>query len=124
MSPQTKLRALSKVHHQNQDHKEVSVQADCCSGDTLYTMVSNADGKELFRHSMPNHNDKANMAVLEVKYPGAMPYFFSQDPDCEEHVAKQTVMGEEAKNIANIHIASAALSVAAYHTPLMKEQLS
>ncbi|KAL7513485.1 hypothetical protein ACHAWX_000773 [Stephanocyclus meneghinianus] len=107
--------------------KEVSVQADRCGGDTSYAMVSDADGKELFRHSMPDDDDKANVAVLEAKYPGAMPYFFSQDPDyvtVKERVAKHTVTGEEAKDIATIDIAIAALSVAEYLTPLMKEQLS
>merc|ERR1712241_813831 len=61
--------------------KEVSVQADRCGGDTSYAMVSNAKGEELFRHSMPDEDDKANVSVLEEKYPGAMPYLFSQDPD-------------------------------------------
>ena len=107
--------------------KEVSVQADRCGGDTSYAMVTNADGKELFRHSMPDEDDKANVAVLEAKYPGAMPYFFSQDPDyvtVKERVARHAVTGEEAKDIATIDIAIAALSVAEYLTPLMKEKLS
>merc|ERR1719296_225183 len=34
--------------------KEVSVQADRCGGDTSYATVSDSDGKELFRHSMPD----------------------------------------------------------------------
>lgn len=107
--------------------KEVSVQANRCGGDTSYAMVSDADGKELFRHSMPDDDDKANVAVLEAKYPGAMPYFFSQDPDyitVKERVAKHTVTGEEAKDIATIDIAIAALSVAEYLTPLMQKELS
>ncbi|KAL3775031.1 hypothetical protein ACHAWO_007216 [Cyclotella atomus] len=107
--------------------KEVSVQADRCGGDTSYAMVTDADGNELFRHSMPDEDDKANVAVLEAKYPGAMPYFFSQDPDyitVKERVAKHAVTGEEAKDIATIDIAIAALSVAEYLTPLMQEKLS
>ena len=32
-------------------------------------MVSK-EGKELFRHSMPDEEDKANVSVLEAKYPG------------------------------------------------------
>mmetsp|Transcript_22057 Transcript_22057/g.44411 ORF Transcript_22057/g.44411 Transcript_22057/m.44411 type:complete len:372 (+) Transcript_22057:153-1268(+) len=107
--------------------KEVSVQADRCGGDTSYAMVSDEDGKELFRHSMPDEEDRANVAVLEAKYPGAMPYFFSQDPDyvtVKERVAKLCATGEEAKDIATIDIAIAALSVAEYLTPLMKEELA
>jgi len=107
--------------------KAVSVQADRCGGDTSYAMVSGADGKELFRHSMPDDDDKANVSVLEAKYPGAMPYFFSQDPDyvtVKERVAKLCVSGEEAKDIATIDIAIAALEVGEYLTPLMQKELS
>lgn len=107
--------------------KEVSVQADRCGGDKSYAKVSDADGNELFRHSMPDEEDEANVAVLEQKYPGAMPYFFSQDPDyitVKERVAKLCATGEEAKDIATIDIAIAALSVAEYLTPLMKTELA
>jgi hypothetical protein len=51
--------------------KSVSVQADRCGGDTSYAMVEK-DGKEVFRHSMPDDDDKAMVAELEKKYPGAM----------------------------------------------------
>ena len=37
--------------------KEVSVQADRCGGDTSYAKVEK-DGKEVFRHSMPDEDDK------------------------------------------------------------------
>lgn len=107
--------------------KEVSVQADRCGGDVSYATVSDADGKELFRHSMPDAEDEANVSVLEAKYPGAMPYFFSQDPDyitVKERVAKLCATGEEAKDIATIDIAIAALSIAEYLTPLMQKELA
>ena len=107
--------------------KAVSVQADRCGGDTSYAMVTDADGKELFRHSMPDEEDKANVSVLEAKYPGAMPYFFSQDPDyvtVKERVAKLCATGEEAKDIATIDIAIAALSVGEYLTPLLQKELA
>ena len=67
------------------------------------------------------------VSVLEEKYPGAMPYFFSQDPDyvtVKERVGKLCATGEEAKDIATIDIAIAALSVAEYLTPLMQKELS
>ena len=107
--------------------KAVSVQADRCGGDTSYAMVTDADGKELFRHSMPDEEDKANVSVLEAKYPGAMPYFFSQDPDyvtVKERVAKLCATGEEAKDIATIDIAISALEIAEYLTPMMKMELA
>jgi len=107
--------------------KQVSVQADRCGGDISYAMVSDAAGKELFRHSMPDEEDEANVSVLEAKYPGAMPYFFSQDPDyitVKERVAKLCAVGEEAKDIATIDIAINALEVGEYLTPLMQGQLS
>ena len=107
--------------------KAVSVQADRCGGDVSYAMVSDAAGKELFRHSMPDEEDKSNVSVLEAKYPGAMPYFFSQDPDyatVKERVAKLCLTGEEAKEVATIDIAIAALEVGEYLTPLMTKELS
>merc|ERR1712161_114373 len=107
--------------------QEVSVQADRCGGDKSYATVTDDSGKELFRHSMPDEEDEANVAVLEKKYPGAMPYFFSQDPDyttVKERVAKFCLTGEEAKEVATIDIAIAALEVGEYLTPLMTKELS
>mmetsp|Transcript_26198 Transcript_26198/g.34936 ORF Transcript_26198/g.34936 Transcript_26198/m.34936 type:complete len:234 (+) Transcript_26198:776-1477(+) len=106
--------------------KEVSVQADRCGGDTSYGMVSDADGKELFRHSMPDEEDEANVETLEKRYPGAMPYFFSQDPDyatVKERVGKQCATGEEATGVATIDIACETLKVAEYLVPVLQEQL-
>ncbi|KAI2510957.1 hypothetical protein MHU86_3429 [Fragilaria crotonensis] len=105
--------------------KSVSVQADRCGGDTSYAKVE-VDGKEVFRHSMPDEDDKANVAVLEAKYPGAMPYFFSQDPDyvtVKERVANFCANGVTPEGIATIDIAVETLRVAEYLTPLLQEQL-
>merc|ERR1712083_1254502 len=87
--------------------KTVSVQADRCGGDTSYAMVEK-DGKEVFRHSMPDDDDQANVERLEKKYPGAMPYFFSQDPDYQtvkERVSNNCANGVEAEGVATIDIA-------------------
>jgi len=105
--------------------KEVSVQADRCGGDTSYAMVEQ-DGKEVFRHSMPDEDDKANVSVLEQEYPGAMPYFFSQDPDyiiVKERVANFCANGVEATGVATIDIAVETLRVAEFLTPTLQEQL-
>jgi hypothetical protein len=90
-----------------------------------YAIVT-IDDKEAFRHSMPDEEDEANVAVLEQKYPGAMPYFFSQDPDyvtVKERVAYYCANGKEAEGIATIDIAIETLRVAEYLTPLLREQL-
>jgi len=107
--------------------KEVSVQADRCGGDTSYATVTNEAGEELFRHSMPDEEDQANVAVLEKKYPGAMPYFFSQDPDyitVKERVAAFCAKGSEPEGIATVDIACETLRVAEYLVPELQKQLS
>jgi len=106
--------------------KAVSVQANRCGGDTSYATVTDSDGNELFRHSMPDEEDKANVELLADKYPGAMPYFFSQDPDyitVKERVAAHCATGAEATGIATIDIACETLRVAEYLTPLLTKQL-
>ena len=55
--------------------------ADRCGGETTYAAVSDSSGKEIFRHEMPDEDDKANVEALKKEYPGAMPYFFPQDAD-------------------------------------------
>mmetsp|Transcript_42722 Transcript_42722/g.48552 ORF Transcript_42722/g.48552 Transcript_42722/m.48552 type:complete len:371 (+) Transcript_42722:136-1248(+) len=105
--------------------KAVSVQADRCGGDTSYAKVEK-DDVEVFRHSMPDEEDKANVEALEIEYPGAMPYFFSQDPDyitVKERVSKFCANGVEAEGVATIDIALKTLQVAEYLTPILTEQL-
>jgi len=106
--------------------KTVSVQADRCGGDKSYATVTDDSGKELFRHSMPDEEDEANVAVLEKKYPGAMPYFFSQDPDytaVKEKVAAFCAKGSEPDGIATIDIACETLRVAEFLVPELQGQL-
>ena len=105
--------------------KSVSVQADRCGGDVSWAQVDKG-GVEVFRHSMPDEEDKANVEVLQKEYPGAMPYFFSQDPDyitVKERVAGHCANGTEATGIATIDIAVETLRVAEYLTPTLREQL-
>lgn len=105
--------------------KEVSVQADRCGGTDSYATVTK-DDKEIFRYYMPDDDDKKLVKELTAKYPTAMPYFFTQDPDyitVKERVAKHTVDGEPAEGIATIDIAVETLRVAEYLTPILREQL-
>ena len=105
---------------------EVSVSADRCGGTDSYATVTDKSGEEVFRYYMPDEEDKAHVKELEAKYPTAMPYFFTQDPDyitVKERVAKHTVDGEPAEGIADIQIAIDTLKVAEYLTPILREQL-
>ena len=79
-----------------------------------------ADEKEVFRYYMPDDEDKATVQKLQAKYPTAMPYFFTQDPDL---AAKFTATGEEATGLATIAIAVETMRVAEYLTPTLMEQL-
>mmetsp|Transcript_9661 Transcript_9661/g.19473 ORF Transcript_9661/g.19473 Transcript_9661/m.19473 type:complete len:427 (+) Transcript_9661:57-1337(+) len=106
--------------------KEVSVAADRCGGTDSYATVTDTDGEEVFRYWMPDDEDKIAVEKLQAKYPTAMPYFFTQDPDyvtVKERVAKHTVTGEEAEGVATIGVAVETLRVAEYLTPLLMEQL-
>lgn len=104
---------------------EVSVAADRCGGTDSYATVSKG-GEEVFRYYMPDEDDKKLVEELTEKYPTAMPYFFTQDPDyitVKERVAKHTVDGAPAEGIATIGVAVETLRVAEYLTPILQEQL-
>jgi len=106
--------------------KEVSVSADRCGGTDSYAKVDDTSGEEVFRYYMPDDEDKVLVQELEAKYPNAMPYFFTQDPDyitVKERVAKHTVDGNPAEGVATIQIAIDTLKVAEYLTPILREQL-
>lgn len=106
--------------------KSVSVQADRCGGAVSYATVTNSTGDELFRYNMPDEEDLAHVQLLEEKYPGAMPYFFSQDPDyitVKDRVADFCANGTAPEGIATIEIACETLRVAEYLQPLLAEQL-
>jgi len=106
--------------------KEVSVAADRCGGTDSYATVADKSEEEVFRYYMPDEEDKVLVEKLEAKYPDAMPYFFTQDPDyitVKERVAKHTVDGNPAEGVATIQIAIDTLKVAEYLTPILREQL-
>ena len=115
-----------KVTIKTKTGKSVSVQADRCGGDVSYANVTNLAGEELFKYTMPDDDDLAHVKSLQQKYPGAMPYFFSQDPDyitVKDRVAACCVTGEEATGVATIEIACETLRVAEYLVPVLKDQL-
>jgi predicted dehydrogenase len=105
---------------------EVSVSADRCGGTDSFATVTDPSGEEVFRYYMPDEDDKAHVKELEAKYPDAMPYFFTQDPDyitVKERVAKHTFDGSPAEGVATIGVAVETLKVAEYLTPVLSEQL-
>ena len=106
---------------------QVSVAADRCGGDDSVGIVTDeASGKETFRYSMPDDEDLANIPNLEARCPGAMPYFYVQDPDyatLKERIAKNCVDGTPAEGVASIDVAIETLKVAEYLTPLLQKQL-
>ena len=106
---------------------QVSVAADRCGGDDSAGIVEDKEsGKEIFRYSMPDEQDLANIPILEQKYPGAMPYFYVQDPDyatLKERIAKNCLDGTPAEGVASIDVAVETLKVAEYLTPLLQKQL-
>lgn len=107
--------------------QEVSVAADRCGGTDSYATVTDKEGKEVFRYYMPDDEDRVLVDELTAKYPTAMPYFFTQDPDyitVKERVAKHTVDGTPAEGVATIEVAVETLRVAEYLTPVLREQLS
>jgi hypothetical protein len=104
---------------------EVSVSADRCGGTDSFATVTKGD-EEVFRYYMPDEEDEKLVKELTAKYPTAMPYFFTQDPDyvtVKERVAKHTVDGQPAEGIATIEVAIETLRVAEYLTPMLQEQL-
>eukprot|EP00568_Trieres_chinensis_P002382 CAMPEP_0183297348 /NCGR_PEP_ID=MMETSP0160_2-20130417/4671_1 /TAXON_ID=2839 ORGANISM="Odontella Sinensis, Strain Grunow 1884" /NCGR_SAMPLE_ID=MMETSP0160_2 /ASSEMBLY_ACC=CAM_ASM_000250 /LENGTH=382 /DNA_ID=CAMNT_0025459155 /DNA_START=24 /DNA_END=1172 /DNA_ORIENTATION=- len=106
--------------------KEASVAADRCGGDDSVGIVTDASGNELGRFFMPDNDAIAATPMLEKKYPGAMPYFFAQDPDyavLKEKVAQQCVGGKIPDGVATIDIAVETLKVAEYLTPILQKQL-
>eukprot|EP00586_Coscinodiscus_wailesii_P007334 CAMPEP_0172492014 /NCGR_PEP_ID=MMETSP1066-20121228/22977_1 /TAXON_ID=671091 /ORGANISM="Coscinodiscus wailesii, Strain CCMP2513" /LENGTH=413 /DNA_ID=CAMNT_0013261373 /DNA_START=66 /DNA_END=1307 /DNA_ORIENTATION=+ len=106
--------------------QKVSVSADRCGGEDSFATVTDGNGEEVFRYYMPDEEDKKHVTELKEKYPTAMPYFFTQDPDyitVKERVAKHTVDGKPAEGIATIGIAVETLRVAEYLTPILQEQL-
>ncbi|CAB9497993.1 expressed unknown protein [Seminavis robusta] len=107
--------------------KQVSVAADRCGGDDSVGIVTDeTTGKETFRYSMPDEEDLANIPGLEKRCPGAMPYFYVQDPDyatLKERIAKNCFDGTPAEGVATIDVAVETLKVAEYLTPLLQKQL-
>ena len=104
---------------------EINVASDRCGGDDSVGIVE-ASGKELARFTMPDEDAVNNISNLEKKYPGAMPYFYAQDPDyltLKQRVAKYCVDGTKPEGVATIDIAIDTLKVAEYLTPILKEQL-
>jgi len=118
----TKLKFTIKT----KDDYEVSIAADRCGGDDSVGIVSNAEGKELVRFTMPDEEDADTIKNSEERIAGAMPYFYVQDPDygtLKRRVARAIAEGGVAEGVATIDVAVETLKVAEYLTPILMEQL-
>jgi len=108
------------------DNNEVSVAADRCGGDDSVGIVTDSEGKELVRFTMPDDEDAATIKNAEERIGGAMPYFYVQSPDYQtlkQRVAKAIANSESAEGVATIDVAVETLKVAEYLTPILVEQL-
>jgi predicted dehydrogenase len=105
----------------------VCVAADRCGGDDSVAIVTDAaSGNELARYTMPDEDAVRNIPVLKEQIPGAMPYFYAQDPDYLElkrRVILSCLDGSDPEGVATIDIAINTLKVAEYLTPILQEQL-
>ena len=107
---------------------EINVAADRCGGNESMGIISDGTtGNELVRYTMPDAATISNIPSLEQLYPGAMPYFYTQDPDyCQlkERIAKSCVEGTTiADGVATIDTAIASLQLAEYLTPILQSSL-
>lgn len=104
-----------------------SVAADRCGGDDSVAIVADAKtGAELVRYTMPDEDAVTNVPVLQEATPGAMPYFYAQDPDYLElkrRVMESCLDGSDPEGVATIEIAIDTLKVAEYLTPILQDQL-
>lgn len=108
------------------DGNAVSVAADRCGGDDSVGIVTDAEGKELVRFTMPDEEDAATIKDAEDRIAGAMPYFYVQSPDYQtlkQRVAKAIANSEPAEGVATIDVAVETLKIAEYLTPILMEQL-
>ncbi|GMI49144.1 hypothetical protein TrCOL_g12935 [Triparma columacea] len=96
----------------------------CCG----YATVSSPTGSELFRYSSPDSSDATLVSSLALKYPLAMPYFFSQDPDyvtVKDRVAAFACGAKgEAEGIADIEVAVETLRLAEWLVEEIGSQLA
>jgi predicted dehydrogenase len=106
--------------------KVISILADRCGGDDSVGIGTDADGKELVRFTMPDGEDAIQIESAEKRVPGAMPYFYMQDPDystLKQRVAKAMLDGSKPEGVATIEVAVDSLKLAEYLTPILQKQL-
>ena len=107
--------------------KLISILADRCGGDDSLGIVTDADGTELVRFSMPDKEDAGRIENAEKRIPGAMPYFYMQDPDyskLKQRVASAMLDESVPEGVATIDVAVDTLKLAEYLTPILQKQLT
>lgn len=110
------------------DGNKVSIAADRCGGDDSVGIITDNEGKELMRFTMPDDEDAGTIKEAEQRISGAMPYFYVQSPDYQtlkQRVAKAVASGlaSDAEGVATIDVALETLKIAEHLTPILIEQL-
>jgi len=108
------------------EDKVISILSDRCGGDDSVGVVTDTKGNELVRFTMPDNEDAAQIENAEKRIPGAMPYFYVQDPDysmLKKRVAQAILDGNEPEGVATIDVAVETLKLAEYLTPILQTQL-
>jgi hypothetical protein len=106
----------------------VTIQADRCGGNNSQAIVTDGDGKEVFRSITPDGALEAKVASQLAAEPEVMPYFFLQHDDyvsLKARVAAKVLSGEPGtpEGVATIAIAIETMKVAEKLTPMLTEQL-
>lgn len=102
------------------------IAADRCGGSDSVGIVTKEGEGELDRFVMPDAETLANIPNLEKLHSGAMPYFFTQDPDycaLKEMIAKSFLMGSIPQGVATIDTAIDTLKLAEHLTPILQAKL-
>ncbi|GAX09626.1 hypothetical protein FisN_19Lh086 [Fistulifera solaris] len=126
--PFTDFRSL-KFTIGTKDGQKVSIAADRCGGDDSVAIVTNAEGEEVARFTMPDETTVSNIPHLQQQYgKDTMPYFFAQDPDylqLKQLLVNYLLDSEKSslEGVATIDVAIESLKVAEYLTPILQEQL-
>lgn len=108
----------------------VGLSANRCGGnsDSWASITNTATGDEIARFNMVSEEGIPQLRELEAKYPGAMPYFLSQDKDyitLKESIA-QFVLGtnsQTVQGVVDISIAIETMRVAEYLKEVVESEM-
>ena len=65
----------------NQEGKSLTIFADRCGGATAHAVLSDKDGNEVFRSTLPDDELAKEVKAKMEAHPDVMPYFWQQEAD-------------------------------------------